>query len=106
MSMAFRIKELRNARGWTQEHLASIVGCTKTHISEMESGKKNPSHPMMRSIAQAFGVSVTDLYGDDGAANALRAVALDRFDHLDEGRQRQAIAYLEFLLSQAAPSTE
>jgi len=106
MAMAFRIKELRKARGWTQDHLAALVGCTKTHISEMESGKKNPSHPMMQAIAQAFDVSVTDLYGPDGATSALRAVALDRFDHLDEDRQRQAIAYLEFLLSQAAPSTE
>jgi|GEM_PF-1299297 len=66
--MKLKLKDLRNKRGWTQEQLADIVGCTKSHISEMESGKKNASSPMLESLATAFDVQVVDLIdsGDAG----------------------------------------
>lgn len=59
--MKLRIKELRQSRKWTQDHLAELAGTTKSHISEIESGKKNPSNPMLQKLAQAFKLSVIDL---------------------------------------------
>lgn len=59
--MKLRIKEMRRERGWTQEHVAEVIGSTKSHVSEMESGKKNASTPMLEKLAKAFNVSVPDL---------------------------------------------
>lgn len=65
--MKLRIKELRQSRKWTQDHLAELAGTTKSHISEIESGKKNPSNPMLQKLAQAFKLSVIDLIDPEDA---------------------------------------
>ena len=73
--MKIRLKELRLARKpkLTQEELAAALGCAKSHVSEMESGKRNPSHPMLERIAAFFGVSLPELYEiDDDHARRLR----------------------------------
>lgn len=71
--MKLKLKDLRKTRGWTQEELADIVGCTKSHISEMESGKKNPSSPMLESLATAFDVQVVELIdGGDASQDLLK----------------------------------
>lgn len=33
-----RVKELREAKGWTQQNLATIVGCQRRFISSIETG--------------------------------------------------------------------
>jgi putative transcriptional regulator len=47
-------KELREARGWTQEQLGKLVGCLRSHISEYETGYKTPSLPMLYTLANLF----------------------------------------------------
>jgi transcriptional regulator with XRE-family HTH domain len=59
--MRVRLKELRDARNWTQQMAADHLGVSKAHISEMESGKKNPSGPLLDRMAKIFDISVPDL---------------------------------------------
>lgn len=59
--MKVRLKELRNARGWTQQVAADHLGIVKAHVSEIESGKKNPSGPLLDRMAKVFGVHVPEL---------------------------------------------
>ncbi|MFF2653809.1 helix-turn-helix domain-containing protein [Streptomyces sp. NPDC058045] len=35
-----RLRRQREERGWTQDHLASLIGCTGRHISAIETGRK------------------------------------------------------------------
>lgn len=100
--MAYRIKELRKQHGWTQDELAELVGCSKSHVSEMEAGKKKPSNPMMVALAEAFRVPITSLF--DGADEAKEA-ALAQFERLSPKAQEQALAYMQFLLSQDQSSS-
>ncbi len=102
--MGYRIKELRKERNWTQEHLAALIGCSKGHVSEMEAGKKNPSNPLMAALSEAFGVPVSMLF--DEQSNVLRETAMHTFARLSLDAQKNAIAYLEFLASQEASSSE
>lgn len=59
--MKYRIKDFRKKAGLTQDELAAKLGSSKSHVSEMETGKKNPSSPMLDRIAQIFGVRPADM---------------------------------------------
>ena len=64
--MKNRIREHRKARGWTVEQLAEMVGTSKGHLSDIETGKREASVPMLRAIGQALGISEVEMFpGDD-----------------------------------------
>jgi transcriptional regulator with XRE-family HTH domain len=48
------IKHLRIILGWTQKDLAESVGISRSHLSEIESGKKTPSLEVLSKIAASF----------------------------------------------------
>ncbi|SCD81258.1 Helix-turn-helix domain-containing protein [Streptomyces sp. BpilaLS-43] len=51
-----RLRRLREERGWIQDHLASLVGCTGRHISAIETGRKPPTLPFARRTDTALGL--------------------------------------------------
>lgn len=51
------IKEELEARGWTQEDLAEILGRTPTSINEIITGKRGITVDSAKGIAEAFGTS-------------------------------------------------
>ncbi len=57
-----RIKALRRQRRWTQEHLAERTGLTAKFISEVETGKTNPSLRTLESISGALKVGLPALF--------------------------------------------
>lgn len=62
--MRMRIKEMRQARGWTVDVLASKVGMSRSYVSEIENGKKAVNDRRISAFAKAFGVSPLDLIDD------------------------------------------
>ncbi|MGC5411677.1 helix-turn-helix domain-containing protein, partial [Streptomyces sp. DT225] len=54
-----RIRSLREARGWKQEDLAERTGYSSTHISAVETGRKNPTLRFSRQADRAFGIEET-----------------------------------------------
>jgi len=59
--MLKRLKEMRDARGWTQQQLAGASGVSQTFISELESCKKQPTVTVAIKLAQALGVELMEL---------------------------------------------
>ena len=58
------IKTLRESKGLSQKALADAVGVTDAYITMLETGKrKNPSLDVLRKLAKALGVPVTELLG-------------------------------------------
>ncbi|MFJ2706599.1 Scr1 family TA system antitoxin-like transcriptional regulator [Streptomyces sp. NPDC087428] len=58
-----RLRRLREERGWTQDHLGTLVGCTGRHISAIETGRKSPTLPFSRRADAALGtVGATDSF--------------------------------------------
>jgi transcriptional regulator with XRE-family HTH domain len=56
------IKTLRQEKGLSQKALAEQVGVTDAYITMLESGKrKNPSLEILKKLAKALGVPVTEL---------------------------------------------
>lgn len=56
-----KIKEAREKRGWTQEYVASIVGCTREHLNKIENNNHNLSLKLAKEIAYALGLKVEEL---------------------------------------------
>ena len=57
--IARQIKEVRKAKGMTQEHLAELVGTKKSNISRLESGRYNPSLDFLVKVAGGLGREIT-----------------------------------------------
>ena len=65
MSIGECIKAKRIALGYSQERLAMIVGVTQPMMAQIELGSKIPTMLLGKSIAQAFGCKVDELYGEE-----------------------------------------
>jgi putative transcriptional regulator len=57
-----RLRELRDARGWTQAELAARVGVSRKTINTIENGVFVPSTPTALKIAEALGLTVEQLF--------------------------------------------
>src|SRR5215469_7497844 len=53
-----RIKEIRDARGMTQDQLADKAGISKGFLSDVENNKRNISSENLLKIANVLGASV------------------------------------------------
>ncbi len=66
--MKNRLRELREAKGLTQEELAKALGVTRQTVIAIEKGRYDPSLRLAFKIARFFGVKIEDvfLYEGDG----------------------------------------
>lgn len=60
--LAKNLKELRKARGLTQEGLAEASGMTSTNVAHIETNRVWPSPNSISAIAAALGVSEAALF--------------------------------------------
>jgi putative transcriptional regulator len=61
-----RLRDLRVDRGWSQVELGARVGVSRQAIIAIETGKFDPSLPLAFKLANAFGVTIEDLFQPDG----------------------------------------
>jgi transcriptional regulator with XRE-family HTH domain len=57
-----RVRELRQAKGISQEGLADKAGLDRTYISSIERGKRNISLENIERLAKALKVGVRDFF--------------------------------------------
>ncbi len=65
MNIGAKIKELRVAKGLTQEELADRSELSKGFISQLERDLTSPSIATLADILQCLGVSVADFFAED-----------------------------------------
>lgn len=61
-----RVKELRIARGWTQEQLADAVGVSRQSINSIERDRYVPSLSLALTFARVFGCSTDEIFTLNG----------------------------------------
>ncbi|MGW7687650.1 helix-turn-helix domain-containing protein [Streptomyces asiaticus] len=57
-----RLRSLREARGWTQEDLATRAEYSSVHVSAVENSRKPPTLRFSRSADRAFGIEGEDTF--------------------------------------------
>jgi transcriptional regulator with XRE-family HTH domain len=56
-----RVRELRKARGLSQERLAELADIHENHVRRIEAGTANPSYLVLVRIGKALGVRPGEL---------------------------------------------
>lgn len=77
--IAERIKELRQARGWTQADLARRLSITRNGVNSWEQGLSTPSPASLVDLARLFSVSPDYLLGVE-PLNTVNVTGLDERD--------------------------
>jgi putative transcriptional regulator len=57
-----RVRELRAARGWTQQDLADAVGVSRQSINAIECGRYVPSLELALLFARVFKCATDDIF--------------------------------------------
>lgn len=57
-----RVKELRDARGWTQQQLAEAVGVSRQSVNSIERNRYVPSLELALLFARVFAVSTDEIF--------------------------------------------
>jgi putative molybdopterin biosynthesis protein len=66
----------RQARGFSQQQLASMAGVSRQAVSAVESGHSDPSLRVALALSQALGLSVEELFGPGEPATPVAAVSV------------------------------
>ena len=94
-----RIKEAREAKGFTQEQLAEIVGLSSTHMSVIERGVKAPKLETFIKIANALNVTSDSLLLDvlDNSLQIAATELSEQLKHLPPKGQRKILKAFRIL---------
>ncbi|MCP3733869.1 helix-turn-helix transcriptional regulator [Sphingomonas sp. RP10(2022)] len=57
-----RLRDLRNARGWSQQHLGDQLEVSRQSVNAIETGRYDPSLPLAFRIAELFGLTIEDVF--------------------------------------------
>ena len=60
-----RLRELREARGWSQGALAEQLEVSRQTVNALETGKYDPSLPLAFRIARLFACRIEDVFLPD-----------------------------------------
>jgi len=56
-----RVRELRKARGWTQEQLAEAADLHENYVSRLETGEQEPGLFVLLRLCRALGIATAQL---------------------------------------------
>lgn len=99
-----RIRNIRKAKGLTQEKLAELVDISLTHMSHIETGSTKLSLPVFVKIAQALHVSADELLF--GNMQTARTIALHDIASLLEQCSDKDICILSDIIKAAKISLD
>lgn len=66
MKIGHKLKELRNAHGYTQEELAAILNVSRSTISSWEINRTYPDLSILVSLSELYEITVDQLINEDG----------------------------------------
>ena len=97
MSFSQNVKRLRQARGLTQEQLATTLGISAQAVSKWETSETYPDGALLVPLAEALEVSLDTLFGrnydsmDDLTARLY--AKMERAGHENEMREARAVGW-------------
>ena len=64
MTFGQNFKQIRKHINITQQEMADSVNISRSYLSDIENGNKNPSIKTVKKLADRLGVSVNELFND------------------------------------------
>jgi putative transcriptional regulator len=64
--MKTQVRALRTQKGMAQGELAEAMGVSRQTINSIENERYTPSLPLALSLARYFGVTVEEMFDDQG----------------------------------------
>lgn len=106
-----KIKEYRKLKGLTQKELAKAVGMGDTTIANYEKGLRTPKKNTLFKLANAFDISIDDLFPPIESAkpkqnitkvnfDPRQAILLSNYNKLNDNRKNKLVQTSEKLLSE------
>ena len=84
-TMSNRIKELRKARGWSQQRLADATSTSNQHIGYLERGERGLTVEWMDRIARAMDISPSELLRESSQVPLVGYVGAGSEAHFYDG---------------------
>ena len=72
--MKNQVRELRTLRGLAQGQLAEAMGVSRQTINSIENDRYTPSLPLAIALARYFGVTVEEMFDDQGSLRGDRSL--------------------------------
>lgn len=60
--MRIKLIQMREAMGFTQSQFSALVGISRSHYSQIETGEKNPSLKLALNIKRALNYDGDDIF--------------------------------------------
>lgn len=95
-----RLRELRRAKGLTQEQLAAAAEISRTYAGALEAGMKGPSLAVLVRLAKALGVDIAELFLEPSKApsNSRAVIARITSRLIDSDRSAADLLKLEAMI--------
>ncbi|MEU4132117.1 helix-turn-helix domain-containing protein [Streptomyces wuyuanensis] len=100
-SVASQLRDLRKRSGLTVEAAAVRLGLSPAHLSRLETGHRQPSLPVLLTLARTYGTTVSDLLGETPPerdpvirATTTGSVGADGWTYRQAGGSRRAMQAL------------
>ncbi|WP_052301803.1 helix-turn-helix domain-containing protein [Butyrivibrio proteoclasticus] len=104
-----RLKEMREAKGWSKNRLAEEAGILQSAYTRYESGERSPSASVIRVLSLVLGTSVEYLTNKIDDKNPLDYIIKDRdkrlrfivekYSDLSEEQKDRVYLYVKKMLS-------
>lgn len=97
--LGLKIKTLRISRNLTQEHLAQLVDCNVSHISNIENNHTKVSLVALLAIANALNTSIDYLLSEqyENSSLALDNEILRAIKDLDNSKKEKILKIIEII---------
>lgn len=106
-----KIKEYRKQNNWTQTELGEKIGIGKNAIGNYERGFRSPKKDTMYALANAFDISIDDLFPPIESAklkqnvtkvnfDPRQAILLSNYNKLNDNRKNKLVQTSEKLLAE------
>lgn len=96
MDVSKRLRQLREAKGYTVNRLANIAGVSQSYLRSLELGDKNPTVEMLSALCWALDISLRDFFDDD-FSHALSDPLLCAVYRLSPEQRKALTAFLQSL---------
>lgn len=100
MDVGSRIKQLREAKGWTTNRLANRCGISQSFLRAVELGEKGISVENLSLVCGELGLSMKAFFDVPGEADTAEDGLLRQIEHLSPEQRRALAAFLDAMTKQ------